>query len=337
MERAARHFQEELEKLKTRLLEMGGLAEERVRRAVHGPGRARRDADRRACSSATSRSTSCTSKSTTAASSCWRCTSRWPRTCARSSPRSRSTPTSNASATSRSTSPRRRSATRTHPPVKKLIDIPRMAEIAQAMLRDALDAFVRRDVGAGPARAERGRPARRAEDAGLPRAAHLHAAGSRHDRAGAGPDPGLAPSRADRRPRDERRRGRHLHGVGARRPSPRGGSEPGFERRAARRLRAPETHSPPTALVPPAHAPVEYVGVRVSAALCIRVAAGRSIRRWQAVLQRAVQAAGPGALGGRRVPRPCEPVRPDRPSRTTHRSPDRRSCSIPANRAWLTR
>jgi phosphate transport system protein len=33
-----------------------------------------------------------------------------------------------------------------HPPVKKLIDIPRMAGIAQTMLRDALDAFVRRDV-----------------------------------------------------------------------------------------------------------------------------------------------------------------------------------------------
>jgi phosphate transport system protein len=32
-----------------------------------------------------------------------------------------------------------------HPPVKKLIDIPRMATIAQGMLRDALDAFVRRD------------------------------------------------------------------------------------------------------------------------------------------------------------------------------------------------
>jgi phosphate transport system protein len=33
----------------------------------------------------------------------------------------------------------------THPPVKKLIDIPQMADIAQAMLRDALDSFVRRD------------------------------------------------------------------------------------------------------------------------------------------------------------------------------------------------
>jgi phosphate transport system protein len=33
-----------------------------------------------------------------------------------------------------------------HPPVKKLIDIPRMGDIAQAMLRDALDSYVRRDM-----------------------------------------------------------------------------------------------------------------------------------------------------------------------------------------------
>jgi phosphate transport system protein len=33
----------------------------------------------------------------------------------------------------------------THPPVKKLIDIPTMGTIAQTMLRDALDAYVRRD------------------------------------------------------------------------------------------------------------------------------------------------------------------------------------------------
>jgi phosphate transport system protein len=33
-----------------------------------------------------------------------------------------------------------------HPPVKPLIDIPRMGDIAQGMLRDALDAFVRRDI-----------------------------------------------------------------------------------------------------------------------------------------------------------------------------------------------
>jgi phosphate transport system protein len=34
----------------------------------------------------------------------------------------------------------------THPPVKPLVDIPRMGELAQAMLHDALDAFVRRDI-----------------------------------------------------------------------------------------------------------------------------------------------------------------------------------------------
>jgi phosphate transport system protein len=33
-----------------------------------------------------------------------------------------------------------------HAPVKPLIDIPRMGDIAQSMLRDALDAFVRRDI-----------------------------------------------------------------------------------------------------------------------------------------------------------------------------------------------
>ena len=36
VERVVRHFQEELEQLKTRLLEMGGLAEENVRLAVKG-------------------------------------------------------------------------------------------------------------------------------------------------------------------------------------------------------------------------------------------------------------------------------------------------------------
>ena len=33
----------------------------------------------------------------------------------------------------------------THAPVKQLIDIPQMGEIAQAMLRDALDSYVKRD------------------------------------------------------------------------------------------------------------------------------------------------------------------------------------------------
>ena len=36
MERVFRHFQEELDALKERLLAMGGLAEERVRESVRG-------------------------------------------------------------------------------------------------------------------------------------------------------------------------------------------------------------------------------------------------------------------------------------------------------------
>ena len=34
-----------------------------------------------------------------------------------------------------------------HPPVKPLIDLPRMGELALKMLREALDAFVTKDVG----------------------------------------------------------------------------------------------------------------------------------------------------------------------------------------------
>ena len=50
----------------------------------------------------------------------------------------------------------------THPPVKKLIDIPQMGDIAQTMLRDALDSFVRRDTVLAHQVLERGRPPRRA-------------------------------------------------------------------------------------------------------------------------------------------------------------------------------
>ena len=45
-----RHFQDELEQLKARLLEMGGLAEDRVRSAVRGAGRARSRRSSKRCS-----------------------------------------------------------------------------------------------------------------------------------------------------------------------------------------------------------------------------------------------------------------------------------------------
>ena len=144
MERVVRHFQEELEVLQERLLAMGGLAEERVREAVlalssreqalvdrvldgdepvndlhieiddrcfkllalHQP----MAADLRAIVAAVKINTDLERVGDLAVNI--------------------------AEAAKRYL---------LHPPVKPLIDIPRMGDIAQRMLRDALDAFVRRD------------------------------------------------------------------------------------------------------------------------------------------------------------------------------------------------
>src|SRR5205809_5872018 len=141
-----RHFQEELEQLKTRLLEMGGLAEERVRLAVKGLVDRDHDLidqvliggdepvnnlhieidgrcftllalyqpmaiDLRAIVAAVKINTDLERVGDLAINI--------------------------AEAARRYTA---------QPPIKKLIDIPRMAAIAQSMLRDALDAFVRRDI-----------------------------------------------------------------------------------------------------------------------------------------------------------------------------------------------
>src|SRR5712671_5320355 len=144
VERVVRHFQEELEQLKTRLLEMGGLAEEEVRLAIKGLMDADADlvdrvlvgdeplnalhievdnrcftllalyqpmaVDLRAIVAAVKINTDLERVGDLAINI--------------------------AEAAQRYVG---------HAPVKKLIDIPRMAAIAQRMLRDALDAFVRRD------------------------------------------------------------------------------------------------------------------------------------------------------------------------------------------------
>ena len=145
VERVVRHFQEELDQLKTRILKMGGLAEEEVRVAMRGlverdpalvdqaltgdeplnalhieiDGRAftllalfqPMAADLRTIVAALKINTDLERVGDLAVNI--------------------------AEAARRYAS---------HPPIKKLIDIPRMASIAQAMLTDALDAFVRRDV-----------------------------------------------------------------------------------------------------------------------------------------------------------------------------------------------
>ena len=144
VERVARHFQDELEQLKTRLLEMGGLAEEQVRLAVKALVDRDRDlieqvlhgddplnalhieidgrcftllalhqpmaVDLRSIVSAVKINTDLERVGDLAI---------------------------NIAEAARRYAP--------HPPVKRLIDIPRMATLAQSMLREALDAFVRRD------------------------------------------------------------------------------------------------------------------------------------------------------------------------------------------------
>jgi phosphate transport system protein len=144
MERHVRHFQDELEALKTRLLEMGGLAEDRVRLAVRALVESNHSlvekvlvsdaainqlhieidnrcfkllalhqpmaVDLRAIVSAVKINTDLERVGDLAVNI--------------------------AEAVARYLQ---------HAPVKELIDIPRMAVIAQDMLRDALDAYVRRD------------------------------------------------------------------------------------------------------------------------------------------------------------------------------------------------
>ncbi|MEO5895374.1 MAG: phosphate signaling complex protein PhoU [Vicinamibacterales bacterium] len=144
-ERIVRHFQEELDQLKQRLLEMGGLAEERVRTAVQslivrdtamvetvlaGDGPINQlhieidsrcftllalhqpmAVDLRAIVSAVKINTDLERVGDLAINI--------------------------AEASVRYLK---------HPPVKELVDIPRMAEIAERMLRDSLDAYVRRDI-----------------------------------------------------------------------------------------------------------------------------------------------------------------------------------------------
>jgi phosphate transport system protein len=139
-----RHFQEELEQLKTRLLEMGGLAEEQVRLAVKGLV-AR---DRELIEQVLTSDEPLNALHIEIDNRCFTLL-------ALHQPMA-SDLRSIVSAVKINTDLERvgdlainiaEAARRyaQHPPVKKLIDIPRMATIAQSMLRDALDAFVRQD------------------------------------------------------------------------------------------------------------------------------------------------------------------------------------------------
>ena len=146
VERIARRFQEELEQLKQRLLEMGGLAEEQVRLAVKGVV----DRDTVLIARVLEGDEPINALHIEIDSRCFTLL-------ALHQPMAVDLRSIMAAVKINTDLERvgdlavniaeaaRRYAT--HPPVKKLIDIPRMAAIAQSMLRDALDAFVRRDTG----------------------------------------------------------------------------------------------------------------------------------------------------------------------------------------------
>jgi phosphate transport system protein len=144
VERGNRHFQEELDALQGRLLEMGGLAEERVRTALQGlvdrdPGmiegtlagdepvnELHLDIDNRCFTLLALHQPM--AKDLRAVVACVKINTDLERV--------------GDLAVNIAEAARRYIG---HPPVKQLIDIPRMGEIAQGMLRDALDCFVKRD------------------------------------------------------------------------------------------------------------------------------------------------------------------------------------------------
>jgi len=144
-ERHVRHFQEELDDLKARLLEMGGLAEDRVRLAV----RALTDRDHALVDRVLTNDAAINQLHIEVDDRCFKLL-------ALHQPMAVDL-RSIVSAVKINTDLERvgdlavniaEAVARylQHPPVKELIDIPRMASIAQDMLRDALDAYVRRDI-----------------------------------------------------------------------------------------------------------------------------------------------------------------------------------------------
>jgi phosphate transport system protein len=145
MERVVRHFQEELEALKERLLAMGGLAEERVRVSVRSV--AERDAE--ALQAILTGDEPVNDLHIEIDDRCFKLL-------ALHQPMAADLRTIVAAVKINTDLERvgdlavnvAEAGKRylQHAPVKPLIDIPRMGDIAQLMLRDALDAFVRRDV-----------------------------------------------------------------------------------------------------------------------------------------------------------------------------------------------
>ena len=143
-EHGVRHFQEELEQLKTRLLEMGGLAEEQVRLAVKGLV----ERDRALIERVIGGDGPLNGLHIEVDNRCFTLLALHQpmavdlRAIVAAVKINTDLERVGDLAINIAEAARQYAS---HPPVKRLIDIPRMASIAQSMLRDALDAFVRRD------------------------------------------------------------------------------------------------------------------------------------------------------------------------------------------------
>jgi phosphate transport system protein len=144
MEKAVRHFQEELEALQARLLEMGGLAEERVRAAVQGLV----TRDPAVIEKVMRGDEPINQLHIEIDNRCFTLLALYQpmatdlRSIVAAVKINTDLERVGDLAVNIAEAGRRYAS---HPPVKKLIDIPQMGDIAQAMLRDALDSFVRRD------------------------------------------------------------------------------------------------------------------------------------------------------------------------------------------------
>jgi len=144
MERVVRHFQEELEALQSRLLAMGGLAEERVSAAVHSL--VSRDVD--AIEHVLYGDEPINALHVEIDNRCFKLLALHQpmatdlRAIVSAVKINTALERLGDLAVNIAEAAKRYAA---HPPVKKLIDIPQMGDIAQEMLHDALDAFVRRD------------------------------------------------------------------------------------------------------------------------------------------------------------------------------------------------
>jgi phosphate transport system protein len=143
-DRHVRHFQEELDMVKARLLEMGGLAEERVRLAV----RSLVDRDRTLVERVLGGDSAINLLHIEIDDRCFKLLALHQpmavdlRAIVSATKINSDLERVGDLAVNIAEAVRRYLQ---HPPVKELIDLPHMAEIAQGMLRDCLDSYVRRD------------------------------------------------------------------------------------------------------------------------------------------------------------------------------------------------